>query len=542
MVEAPESLPWWKRGVIYQIYPRSFADSNGDGIGDLGGILAHLDYLNDGTPASLGTDAIWLSPIFASPAYDFGYDVSNYNEVDPLFGRLADLDELIRQAHERGMRIILDLALNHTSHLHPWFDELRASRTSPKRDWYLWQDARPRGGPPNHWQSVFGGRAWQWDPATTQFYYHMFLPQQPDLNWRNPQVREEIEKVMRFWLERGVDGFRLDVVNAYFKDAQLRDNPFRWGLRAYDRQVHAYDADQPELLSVYAEMRKLVDEYGDRMVVGELLRGSPKKIWRYCGAGRLHLAFSFDLISCGWNPLAFQRAILACEQALGPEGWPCYALGNHDVSRLVSRYPGRHALERAKVAAALLLTLRGTPCLYQGEELGMKDGLVPRGKIRDPAGKRYWPLYPGRDPTRTPLPWSDGPGAGFTNGDPWLPINPDFRSVNVARELEDPHSVLSFYRRLIWLRRSSKALNSGSFRSLLKNPKGGLAYLRESEEETVLVAMNFYQRPTQLVLDEDLPTSQWEWRLGTHPGRSGLQVGNTLSLLPYEVCILQGAR
>ncbi|MGA2112296.1 MAG: alpha-amylase family glycosyl hydrolase [Anaerolineales bacterium] len=542
MSESSESLPWWKRGVIYQIYTRSFADSNGDGIGDLGGILAHLDYLNDGTPASLGVDAIWLSPIFASPAFDFGYDVSDYCAIDPIFGRLADLDELIAQAHQRGIRVILDLALNHTSHLHPWFLESRASRSSSKRDWYLWQDPRPQGGPPNRWQSVFGGRAWQWDPATRQYYYHMFLPQQPDLNWRNPQVREEIDRIMRFWLERGVDGFRLDVVNAYFKDLELRDNPFRWGLRAYDRQAHVYDADRPELLPAYTAFRRLVDRYGDRMVVGEPLMGNPQVLQQYCRPDRLHLAFDFDLISCRWNPRAFQRTILACEQAFGPEGWPCYALGNHDVSRLVSRYPGPHAPERAKVAAALLLTLHGTPSLYQGEEIGMRDSPVPRRRILDPAGKRYWPLYRGRDPVRTPLPWNDGVGAGFSNGRPWLPINPDFRSVNVARESEDPGSVLSFYRRLIWLRRGSRALNSGSFQTLLRNPDSGLAYLRQSQEEIMLVALNFRGHPAQIVLDEDPSTHEWEWRLGTHPGSHGPLVGRRLNLQPYEVCIFQATR
>ena len=389
MSEAALSNPWWKQAVIYQVYPRSFADSNGDGLGDLKGILAHLDYLNDGTPDSLGVDAIWLSPVFASPAYDLGYDVSDYCEVDPVFGNLADLDLLIREAHRRDLRVILDLPVNHTSHLHPWFQESRASRRSPKRDWYLWRDPRPGGGPPNGWQSVFGGRAWTWDGATRQFYYHMFLPEQPDLNWRNPRVRQEIDEVMHFWLGRGIDGFRLDVANAYFKDDQLRDNPPRCGLRAYDRQRHIYDADRPELLSVYAEMRQRMDAYSDRLLVGEPLLGDLDKVQRYCGEGLLHLVFDFDLIPCRWNPLAFQQAVVACEQALGPRGWPCYALNNHDVPRLVSRYPGRHARQKAKIAAALLLSLRGTPFLYQGEEIGMRDGRVPRGQMLDPAGKRH---------------------------------------------------------------------------------------------------------------------------------------------------------
>ena len=389
-------LPWWKEAVIYQVYPRSFCDSNADGIGDLPGIIRQLDHLNDGTPGSLGVDALWLSPIYPTPSFDFGYDVADYCAVDPMFGTLADFDRLVAEAHRRGMRVLMDMAVNHTSHQHPWFLSSRSSRTDPKRDWYLWSDPGPRGGRPNNWQAVFGGRPGTWDPRTGQYYYHMFLREQPDLNWRNPQVKAAVLEAFRFWLERGVDGFRLDVANAYFKDAHLRDNPPRLGVRGYDRQAHRRDLDQPELVPLYREMRSLLDEYGERPAVGEMMESTPEKSARYSGPGRLHLAFDFQFTEQPWNPAAFQRAILALEQALAEDSWPCYVLSNHDVSRHASRYGGRSPQARAKVAAALLLTLRGTPFLYQGEEIGMRDGRLARHEILDPPGRRYWPLYWGR--------------------------------------------------------------------------------------------------------------------------------------------------
>lgn len=533
-----ESPNWWREGVFYQIYPRSFADSNGDGNGDLPGILAHLDYLNDGTPNSLGIDAIWLSPIYPSPLADLGYDVSDYCDIHPMFGTLADFDRLLQAAHQRGIRLLMDLVFNHTSDQHPWFLESRSSRESPKRDWYLWKDPAPNGGPPNNWQSVFGGRAWEWDEATQQYYYHMFLKQQPDLNWRNPAVREALYDVMRFWLERGVDGFRLDVVNAYFKDALFRDNPPRLGLRGYDRQRHIYDKDQPELLEVYAQMRQLLDSYGERMCVGEILDGNPELNARYCGDGKLHLVFDFNFTRQPWHPAAFQRAVLRNEASLPPGGWPCYTLSNHDISRHLSRYGGRYPKERAKVAAAMLLTLRGTPFLYQGEEIGMRDGKIPYSQIQDPPGKRYYPFYKGRDPVRTPIPWDDTTGGGFTNGQPWLPLNPDYPQVNVATQRQDPNSVFSFYRKLIWLRKGSSALRRGSFEPLLQRPRDGLAYLRCSEEQTVLVALNFFALPATLPWDNPLPGKQWRTLLGTHRDpESEVLLEKAISLAPHEVWI-----
>jgi alpha-glucosidase len=514
---------WWRDGVIYQIYPRSFADSNGDGVGDLPGIIAHLDYLNDGTPNSLGVDAIWLSPIYPSPMRDFGYDVANYHDIDPVFGTLADFDRLLAEAHKRGIRVIMDWVMNHTSDQHPWFIESRSSRDNPKRDWYIWRDPSPRrrgevqvGRPPNNWQSVFGGPAWSWDETTGQYYLHLFLPEQPDLNWRNPQVHDAVFAEARFWLDRGVDGFRLDVADAYYKDAQLRDNPFRLGLRAYDRQQHIYDWNQPENHDLLKEFRQLLDQYPERMAVGEVGEHTAHLFYGN-GSDELHLAFNFAFLRCPWSAQAFQRVIEAWDKAVGrftvppaaagpPAGWPCYVLSNHDQTRHISRYAaGRFTEARARVAATMLLTLRGTPFLYYGEELGLRQVSIPRTEIMDPPGKRYWPLYKGRDGCRTPLPWNDQPNAGFTTGRPWLRVNPDYRQVNVAAENQNPDSLLNFYRRLIWLRKASPALRCGSYRPLIQRPVGCLAYLRETVGQTVLVGLNFRSRPGAILL----PPGEW---------------------------------
>jgi alpha-glucosidase len=551
------SLPWWQTAVIYQIYPRSFADSDGDplratvaqgnspaqrtsradGTGDLRGVISRLDYLNDGTPRSLGVDAIWLSPFFPSPGYDFGYDVSDYCAVDPLFGTMADFDELVREAHRRGIRIILDLVLNHTSHLHPWFVESRSSRESPKRDWYIWQDPGRLGGPPNNWESVFGGKAWKWDARTRQYYYHMFLEQQPDLNWRNPETLRAILDVFRFWLDRGADGFRLDVADAYFKDSMMRSNPPAIGIRGYERQQHIYDKDQQELIGAFREIRELLDSYGERMAVGEMM-GGPADAVRYCGKGLLPLTFNFDFTHQRWNPRGFLKAIEQYESALGDDGWPCYVLSNHDVVRHATRYGGRFPEARAKVAAALLLTLRGTPFLYHGEEIGMREGRIPRALIQDPPGRKYWPLYKGRDGCRTPFQWNAGPGAGFTAGEPWLPINPDYQELNVEAQDGDPDSVLSFYRRLIWLRKKTPALREGSFRSIGRPSGKALVYLRETKSQKVLVALNFFKSPCRLALKERLPAGRWRLLLSSHAEKGARKPErNAVHLRPNEAVI-----
>jgi alpha-glucosidase len=536
------SYLWWRDGIIYQIYPRSFADSNGDGIGDLGGIIARLDYL-----VHLGIDAIWLSPVNPSPDVDFGYDVSDYLDIDTQYGNLGDFDELVRQAHERGIRVILDLVLNHTSDRHPWFSESRKSRDNPYRDYYLWRDPKPGGGPPNNWLSIFGGPGWELDPETEQMYFHMFYKQQPDLNWRNPAVRSAMLEVLRFWLERGVDGFRLDVFNAYFKDARLANNPVRWmGLRPFDRMEHCRDIDQPEMLPLLREVRELLDAYPERYTVGETFLDTNGMAGCYAGPDKLHGTFDFGLQRSKWRAGDFSQAVLQWEQSLPDDAWPTWVLNNHDLSRTATRY--RHGIRaeddsRLKVAAALLLTLRGTPYLYYGEEIGMRDIHLAHREILDPIGQRYWPFYKGRDGCRAPMQWNGESKAGFTAEDvrPWLPLHPDYKARNVETQEADPNSLFNFYRRLIALRRSSKALLGGMRIPLTYGTNYILAYLRQSPEETVLVALNFSGRGQRLVLGRHLAEQRWEFMLSSRRKQAPTVRDGLMPLLPYEALLLRAA-
>ena len=534
-VNSSESL-WWREGVIYHIYLRSFADSNGDGLGDLPGLIAHLDHLN-GNPDALGVDALWISPPYPSPDKDFGYDVADYHNIDPRYGTLSDFDRLISEAHKRGMRVMLDLVINHSSDLHPWFLESRASRHNPKRDWYLWRDARSGGRPPNNWQSVFGGSAWEWDQTTHQYYYHMFLKGQPDLNWRNPAVRKALMDMVRFWLDRGVDGFRLDVFNLWFKHPDLPDNPRRLGLRGFSRQHHLYDYDQPEMIDALAELRTILDSYSQRAAVGETFGPDPRRVASYCGDEKLHMAFSFEFTECPWQPAAFLKAIQRWEKALEGIGWPCYVLSNHDKPcRHVSRYGGRHPDAVAKVAATLLLTLRGTPFLYYGEEIGMPNVPLRRSQLLDPASRRYWPFL-SRDSGRAPMQWDRSPNAGFTTSEPWLPIHHGYQDRNVAAQRKDPLSIFSFYRDLIRLRRRSPALHKGSFKSLTSHPTRGLAYLREAPKEQALIGLNFSHRPYRLRLDYDLIAEDWSMALSSLPDSTSVIAGGEIELGPHEAVV-----
>ncbi|MEW6567922.1 MAG: alpha-glucosidase [Chloroflexota bacterium] len=527
---------WWQEGAIYHIYLRSFADSDGDGLGDIPGLIAHLDHLN-GTPESLGVDAIWLSPCFPSPDRDFGYDVADYRTIDPHYGTMDDFDRLVEQAHRRGIRVLLDLVFNHTSDQHPWFLESRSSPQSPRRDWYLWHDPRPGRRPPNNWQSVFGGRGWEWDETRQQFYFHLFLKEQPDLNWRNPVVRQELMDTVRFWLDRGVDGFRLDVFSAWFKHADMPDNPPRFGLRGFDRQHHLYDVNQPEMFGALAELRGILDSYPERAAVGEPFGSSLSQIASYCGQDKLHLVFNFAFSHCRWQPAQFLRVIQEWDAAVPADGWPCYVLSNHDLSRHVSRYGGQHPDAVSKVAAALLLTQRGTPFIYYGEEIGMRDIPIRRSQILDPPGRRYWPFYKGRDPARSPMQWDDSPNAGFTRGRPWLPVHPDYTKRNVAAQRENPRSVFSFYQALLRLRRTSIALRRGSFRTLTTRPRQGLAYLREAPGKMALVALNFTPAPARLGLDVKPPQAQWELRLSSLTPPWAAVRGREIRLGPHEAAV-----
>jgi alpha-glucosidase len=479
---------WWREGVFYQIYPRSFQDSNGDGIGDLAGITRRLDHLNDGSPASLGIDAIWLSPFYRSPMADFGYDVSDYRDVDPIFGALSDFDRLLQEAHRRGIRVLVDLVPNHTSDQHPWFVASRSSRNDPKRSWYVWADPR-RGGPPNNWRAVFGSAekrsAWTLDPASGQYYLHHFLPQQPDLNWWNEDVRRAVDDVMRFWLERGVDGFRIDVAHSLVKDQRLRDNP-----RLFAKRRPRRNWNLDEVHEIHRRWRRLLDKYDDRMAVGEVSARELSRLVRYYGNDdELHMPFNFNFLRQPWIAERFRGVVEEWERLLPSYAWPDYTLSNHDRSRAASRY-GPH---RARVAALMLLTLRGTPFIYYGEEIGMTDVAIPRERIVD---------VDGRDPERAPMQWDATPNAGFTTGEPWLPMAADALRNNVAVQRDDPSSLFSFYRRLIRLRRGSPALRAGSYRSL-RAPRGVFAYVREAGGERMMVALNFLDRTTRVTLPAD---------------------------------------
>jgi alpha-glucosidase len=480
---------WWQGAVIYQIYPRSFADANGDGIGDLRGVIDHLDHLR-GTDASLGVDAIWLSPIFPSPLHDFGYDISDYTDVAAEFGSLADLDDLVEACHARGLRLLLDLVPNHTSIEHPWFVESRGSRDSARRDWYTWVDPAPNGGPPNNWRCAFGPPAWTLDEATGQYYLHSFYPEQPDLNWRNPAVADAIHEAMRFWFRRGIDGFRVDAVAHVLKDPLLRDNPpYRreswlpgFGMRM--NQDPLWNMDRPEVHGVVRGLRSVAEEF-DAVLIGEIYT-PVERLAGYLGEDRadeFQLAFDFELLHTPWDWQLFMLAIERAEALHPPGSWPTYALSNHDNPRHSTRY-GR---ERARITAFLLLMLRGVPVLYQGEEIGMVDA-PPAASSGDRVG---------RDAQRTPMQWDASPSGGFTTGVPWLPVV-DPETVNVEQQARDDGSLLTFYRRLLAVRAAVPAIRRGTHRSIFGLAEGVLAWIREADGQRVLVLCNLADEPRRI--------------------------------------------
>jgi alpha-glucosidase len=542
---ALEASEWWRTGVIYQIYPRSFADTDGNGIGDLAGIAAHLDHLG-GRPNSLGVDAVWLSPFYPSPDYDFGYDVADYLGVDPKYGSLADFERLVEGCHARGLKVVIDLVLNHSSSHHEWFQASRSSRSGPYADWYIWRDSPGRsitGGRrrPNNWRSFFGGSAWTWDDLRQQFYLHTFLPEQPDLNWRNPAVREALLGVVRTWLDRGVDGFRLDVFNTFFKDARLRSNPRRLGGRgAWSWQRHVYDRNQPELRELLRELRAIVDERPGRMTVGELFDGT------LADAADLieprHLVFDFTLVAQPWSAAAFARAVEARDAVFGRERWPANVLSNHDQPRQASRFaPAGDAADpaegdaRAKVAATMLLSLRGTPFLYYGEEIGLRNLVIPNSLAFDPPARRASLLFPwwNRDQARGPMPWTSGPGGGFSSAQPWLPLAPDADQRNVAAQAADSSSVLGAYRRLLALRRETPALHRGDQRLLPQDDADVLVYQRSAAEGSALVALNFASRPASIVLPPPASGGSWSVAFST-TDRPAEAIPGSATLAPLE--------
>ncbi|MGZ3645468.1 MAG: alpha-amylase family glycosyl hydrolase [Ktedonobacteraceae bacterium] len=493
------SHSWWQSGVIYQIYPRSFFDSNRDGVGDLPGITSKLDYLQ-----WLGVDAVWISPMYPSPMADFGYDISDYTDVHPLFGTLQDMDILLDEAHKRNLKVILDFVPNHTSDEHPWFQEARSSRTNEKRDWYMWHDPAPDGGPPNNWTSYFGGSAWEFDESSGQYYLHLFDVKQPDLNWRNPSVRQAMYDVLRFWLDRGVDGFRIDVLWLLLKDEQFRDNPMNPDWKPGDapdkRQSDLYTGDQPGIHEIVREMRAVVDAYGERILIGELYLPMERMV-RYYGEqlDEIHLPFNFQLVLMPtWEASDIRQLVDAYTGTLPPGAWPNWVLGNHDQRRIATRV-GR---EQARVAQMLLLTLRGTPTCYYGDELGMQNVAVPPKLMHDPPGKDN-PEH-SRDPERTPMQWDSSPNAGFCLPEvqPWLPVAEDYQTYNVAVEQQEMHSFLALVHALLAIRRSSPALSMGSQRSLPQHNPSCFVYVREHADQRCLVALNFSAQDQVVILQE----------------------------------------
>lgn len=538
-----QETPWWQKSVIYQIAVRSFADSNGDGEGDLRGIIERLDYLNDGTSDSLGVDAIWLTPVNASPMADFGYDVSDYLSINPAFGTMDEFDELLAECHRRGIRVIMDMVLNHTSAEHPWFTESRSSRDNPKRDWYIWRDGRKPGKPPNRWRAVVEGSAWVLDESTGQYYYHAFLPEQPDLNWRNPEVREALFDACRFWLDKGVDGFRLDLINFLYEDEELRDNPRKFGLRTYEWQKHVHDRSLPESMEAARELRRLTDAYEERMMMGEVYTDTPEESVGFLGDGTdaLHLSFYLDFATRKWSPFRFRNSVDRLERMMPENGWPCYYLSNHDLVRHYTRL-GSSGYEdgRAKVAAAMLLTLRGTPILYYGEEIGMPQSRVRKKDLDDPIGKKWWPIPVGRDGSRTPMQWSDSDHAGFTAAEPWLRVDPSYTATNVERQQGDPCSLLSWYRRLTRVRKEKPALQSGDYVPVDRVPGDIFAYIRRLDDERIAVILNFSSLRTAVRKFPDvLGGGRWRVLLSTH-GREGEELkGKNIEIEPDQVLILE---
>jgi alpha-glucosidase len=525
---------WWRSATVYQIYPRSFQDSNGDGIGDLQGIIDRLDYLNDGTPHSLGVDAIWLSPTYPSPMKDFGYDVADYCDVHPDFGDLRTMDRLIDECHRRGIRLILDYVPNHSSDLHPWFTESRSSIDSPKRDWYYWRDPKPDGSPPNNWRSVFGGPAWTLDEATGQYYMHSFLREQPDLNWRNPEVVEAMHDVLRFWMRRGIDGFRIDVLGMIVKHPDLIDNPvnpdYEPSMPDEKKVLDHNSLNYPDVFDAVTGIRKVLDEFPGRMAVGEVF-GPAEIIARYHGDDSLdglHLAFNFQLLArdgvlTPWDCGVMRDIVTALESSLPTGAQPCYALSNHDQPRLASRHDhdGR-GHERARAAALLLLGIRSTPFLYYGEEIGMVDVDIPDDQLQDPA--RFF--HYGRDPQRTPMQWDASEGRGFTTGEPWLPFGPV--EINVAAQQDDPASTLSIYRDAIWLRRDEPSLLNGSLHAV-DSPPGTFVFVRQAAgSRSVVCALNTTTQPMSVML----PHGHRTVLIATDRDLDGTPAGETFTIPP----------
>ena len=537
---------WWRGAVIYQIYPRSYQDTNGDGVGDLRGILMRLPYI-----ASLGVDAIWISPFFKSPMKDFGYDVSDYRDIDPMFGSLDDFDLLIAEAHGLGIKVMIDLVLSHTADVHPWFVESRSSRDNAKADWYVWADPKPDGTPPNNWLSIFGGSAWQWDTRRMQYYLHNFLHEQPDLNFHHPEVQEALLDVTRFWLERGVDGYRLDTINFYFHSQGLEDNPplppeqrndqTAPSVNPYNFQDHLYDKSRPENLAFLKRFRALLDEYPAAAAVGEVgdsQRGLEVVAAYTSGGDKVHMCYAFDFLAPEKVSARNVKVVLENFGRVAADGWACWAFSNHDVMRHATRWGASEPDLKAylKVLSALLMSLRGSVCLYQGEELGLTEADIPYELLQDPYGKRMWPDFKGRDGCRTPMVWSgDVQNGGFSTGKPWLPVPLEHDALAADRQQADPDSLLEHYRRFIAFRRAHPALAGGGIE--FQFAEGDVILLtRDLGNERIVCAFNLGAEPGSVDLDAELRLQPL-----TGHGFSEAPAGRTISLGSYGAWFARAA-
>jgi alpha-glucosidase len=494
-----EGHEWWQHAVFYEIYPRSFTDSNNDGVGDLNGITSKIDYLRD-----LGVDAIWITPCYPSPQIDFGYDVADYKNIDPMYGTLADFDRMVAEGKKKNLRVILDFVPNHTSDQHPWFLDSKSSRTSQHRDWYVWRDGKGSGQPPNNWISIFGGSAWTLDPTTHQYFYHFFYKQQPDLNWLNPAVEKEMLDTTRWWYERGVSGFRLDAVDALFEDPELRDNPVLPGVNAQGdpNTENKYNDKLPQVHDELQKLRKIADDF-DAVLIGETWTSDIAELDKYYGQGSHELQMPMDFMFTMVNQLSppeFRRQIAAVDKA---HGWPVFLISNHDIVRSYNRYgDGKNNDAIAKVMGAFYLTLRGTPIMYYGEEIGMENNNpIRREDVKDPIGRTGWPKEKGRDGERTPMQWSSAANAGFSNAKPWLPVPPSYQTHNVESERKDPDSVLSLYKKVLALRHTNAALLEGNYIALNENDPNVMSYVRSFKNKSVLVALNMSAAPQKVNFD-----------------------------------------
>ena len=529
---------WWRGGVIYQVYPRSYQDSSGDGIGDLAGIARRLPHI-----ASLGVDAVWISPFFRSPMKDFGYDVSDYRDVDPMFGTLGDFDHLVEVAHGLGLKVMIDLVLSHSSDEHPWFSESASSRTNPRADWYVWADPKPDGTPPNNWLSIFGGPAWEWDPGRQQYYLHNFLASQPDLNLHTPDVQDALLDVTRFWLERGVDGFRLDVINFYFADKHLRDNPplapeyrnasIAPSVNPYNHQWHIYSKNRPENLGFLRRFRALLDEYPGAAAVGEVgdAQAGLDILGQYTsGDDLIHMCYAFELLARDQPTAGRVAEVFGKLSRVAPDGWACWAFSNHDVERHATRWDLSLAGQRC--FTTLMMCLRGTACIYQGEELGLPEADVPFEALRDPYGIRFWPEFKGRDGCRTPMVWEAEGGGGFSEAAPWLPVSPVHLPLSVARQEKDADALLHHYRRAIALRRAHPALAKGA-QSAMAVDGDVLMFHRTHEDGEVFCAFNLGEAQSHF----SMPQGDWI-DIGKSVGAAAPDARGIVSLSAWQCCTM----